>query len=388
MQQIYLGSTLTVAASCARDTTAGFFAHEYPRFCSAISPVGRAHFTFDNPRTGKRVIVQVQCLGSMTYGMSPILQTRGWALQESVLSNRIVQCVESELYWRCKQGCQTESGVSLPTTTNWSWNVPALDLKDVSELHKVWWKLVEDYSGRSFTFQRDRLPAMAGLVSHFQEATNDLPCLGMWNRTLPQDLAWMRIGRLPPQPASDTEWNFPSWTWLSCPVSVIFEPEAAGTPAELREIPTTVRTHVKNRDWHVSWQGLPFTSKLKSTRLFVEGPVQHLQIEIPAEATGFKPPYCIINGRLPKDSKPPIPWRSTVQFDREEWKSTKTWTCLLLQSTVYSEEQRQCRVDTFLLIEPLASNNEVRTFRRVGIGILRNDNNAFNSTVLQTFFLV
>jgi hypothetical protein len=182
--------------------------------------------------------------------------------------------------------------------------------------------------------------------------------------------------------------ELPSWTWLSCPVSVIFEPAAANTPPELREIPMTVNNHVQVLNWHAFWQGHPFFSKLKSTRLFVEGPVQEMFIEIPAESRIFIPPYCIINNKVPKDSEPPIPWRSTVQFDREEWKPAATWTCLLLQSTTYQDEQRKRRDDTFLLIEPLSSDPELDIFRRVGIGISRDDDNAFSSTVRRTFYMV
>ena len=389
MQQIYSGSTLTIAASGAKNTSAGFFAHETPRFRSASVSVARAHFTFANSATGKMMNVQVQDRGGMHSGMAPILQTRGWALQESVLSHRIIQCVQSELYWRCNQGCQTESGLLLPITADLSWNVPVIDFEDMSGSHKQGWRLVEDYSGRSFTFGKDRLPAIAGLISYFRETTNDLPCLGMWNNSFHLDLAWMRAGRLSKKQASgDTEWDFPSWTWLSCPVDVIFEPAAANAPLELREIPMTVNSHVKIIDWLVFWQGHPFTSKLKSTRLFVEGPVQDLFIEIPAEAKTFKPPYCIINHKLSKDSKLPVWWRSIVQFDREEWNPAKTWACLLVLSAIYSDEQRKRREDTFLLIEPLSADPEPAIFRRVGIGVSRDDENTFSSAVQRTFHMV
>ena len=149
-----------------------------------------------------------------------------------------------------------------------------------------------------------------------------------------------------------------------------------------------VNNHVKVIDWHVFWQGRPFISKLKSTRLFVEGPVQELFIEIPAEAKVFKPPYCIINNKVPNDSEHPLPWRSTVQFDREKWNPAKTWTCLLLQSVIYPDGHSKRREDTFLLIEPLSSAPELDTFRRVGIGLSRDDSNAFSSTVQRTFQMV
>lgn len=59
-----------------------------------------------------------------------------------------------------------------------------------------------------------------------------------------------------------------------------------------------VNNHVKVIDWRVSWQGHPFTSKLHSTRLFVNGPVQELFIEIPNEAGNFNPPYCVVNHKI------------------------------------------------------------------------------------------
>jgi hypothetical protein len=389
MKQVYSGSALTITASGARDSSEGFFAHEPPRGSFGSAPFTRVHFTFDNPMTGKTMLVQVQDHGGSSGGMAPILQTREWALQESVLSNRVIQCVESELFWRCNHVCQTECGLSLPTNTTWSWNVPVLDLKDVSSLHEVWRKLVEDYSGRSFTLQKDRLPAMAGLVSHFQEATNDLPCLGMWNRTLPHDLAWMRTGRLQnPQSSSGAEWNLPSWTWFSCPVSIIFEPEAVNAPSELRETPVTVLSHVKIEEWQVFWEGVPSVSKLKSTRLLVEGPVQELLIEIPTEAKDFIPPYCVINNKFHDNSGSPLPWCSSVQFDTEEWKPMKLWTCLLLKSTSYLRGEEEHRYETFLLLEPVSSDTEGFTFRRVGIGISRDNDNVFDSAVRRIVRLV
>lgn len=184
-----------------RPLLAGFYARETRRFVAASVSAERTRFTFDNA-TGKTMIVQVQDRGRSPKGVDPILKTRGWALQESALSHRIVQCVQSELYWRCNHGCQTESGLLLPPSASLPWNVPVSDLKDMSDPRKVWWKLMGGYSRREFTFRSDRLPAMAGLVSYFQEKTNDSPCLGLWSKTLSHDLAWMRGVRLGNQQAS------------------------------------------------------------------------------------------------------------------------------------------------------------------------------------------
>jgi len=53
---------------------------------------------------------------------------------------------------------------------------------------KQWHSLAEEYSGRSLTFETDILPAMAGLISFFQERMRDDPILGMWKSSLAYDL--------------------------------------------------------------------------------------------------------------------------------------------------------------------------------------------------------
>lgn len=385
MQHVYSGSTLTIAASGAQDTSEGFFAHEAPRFRSASVPAERILLRVDSFANRKPMIIQIRDQGGLHEGMSPILQTRGWTLQETVLSSRVVQCVQSELYWRCSCGCLTESGLSLSATTHTSCNTPALGLTKIQDSYKLWWRLMEDYSGRAFTFRKDRLPAIAGLINNFESATFDEPCLGMWVRTLHEDLAWMRVETLE---IVDDELNFPSWTWLSCPVGIIFDPAAANVPMELRKTPDTATYHVEIVDWHVSWQGRPFTSKLESTSLLIDGPLLHLYIEVPLEAKDFKPPYCVINHQLTKDPSHPIPWRSTVQFDRELCTSAQTWTCLLLRSASYNDEEEERKDYVFLMLEPVRSDAEYETFRRVGLAIARDDDDAFKTATHRTIHLV
>jgi hypothetical protein len=85
MQQIYSGSTVKIAASGAKDTSAGFFTHETPQFRSASVPAKRTFFTFENSARDKTIIVQVQDRGGCHNGMA-LGRERDQRIPEDILS--------------------------------------------------------------------------------------------------------------------------------------------------------------------------------------------------------------------------------------------------------------------------------------------------------------
>ena len=91
-------------------------------------------------------------------------------------------------------------------------------------MNNAWWRWMENYSRRQFSYQTDKLPAMAGIVQYYQTAAGDTPVLGLWERSLHQDLLWMRIGRLTDEEAITNHLtNIPSWSWLSCPKNIAYD---------------------------------------------------------------------------------------------------------------------------------------------------------------------
>jgi len=66
-----------------------------------------------------------------------------------------------------------------------------LQIEDKSELKnvtKVWTALVEDYSKRALSDERDRLPALAGLAGEIQKATKYGFVSGVWTHGLIRQL--------------------------------------------------------------------------------------------------------------------------------------------------------------------------------------------------------
>jgi hypothetical protein len=126
-----------------------------------------------------------------------LISTRGWTLQEQLLSPRLVFCTQSDMHWKCQCNYQTQSGLSFESRMALDRGGLFLDLShqlDHLWYRKTWRRIIEGYSLREFTFSQDRVPAMAGITRYFASALEDVPILGLWVRSFARDLAWLRGG--------------------------------------------------------------------------------------------------------------------------------------------------------------------------------------------------
>ena len=170
------------------------------------------------------------------------LESRGWTLQELVLSPRILWFSESELVWSCETAAPCECG-----TDKWKrGEAPNAFLEkyssqwppDIDSLQRRWWDLVGEFTERHLTKPTDRLPAMAGLAGAIQERIGTKYVCGLWESNLARELLW-RVDKTPvhsgksspassndmfrevPLPAeSDLEDYAPSWSWASVTASI------------------------------------------------------------------------------------------------------------------------------------------------------------------------
>lgn len=169
--------------------------------------------------------------------------------------------------------------------------------------------------------------------------------------------------------------NIPSWTWLSCNAPVFFDFwNLSNQDLE------TKQDHVLLSTCNITWTGLAMASSVLSTSLVIKGPLQDLRFRIAPES-GFNPPYFHLEGEE-LDPSNPIPWSCAGQFDDATISRDgfNTYTCLLVRSR-FQEKSKYCR-DTFLILEPVASSSHETptrhsSFRRIGIGSIRNQESAF-----------
>ncbi|KAF2122226.1 heterokaryon incompatibility protein-domain-containing protein [Lophiotrema nucula] len=232
MAEIYKNSFLTIAATRATDSTAGLF---------AMSPghLSRSYY-YDSQEFRVRKLLPHD-LGNRD-GLSPLLN-RGWVLQERLLSPCIVHFSAHELWWECFEATDCEcKGPGKSAFTNLKkadlsydeWATSSvhcnphrnehLDLPDNYSLPvssssfagstlrapKRWRQLVEEYSSKILSYDKDILPAIQGLAKEMHNIMRCEYLAGLWRDDIIVELLWVKRGD--PDRAN---LSVPSWSWAS-----------------------------------------------------------------------------------------------------------------------------------------------------------------------------
>ncbi|KAK3182573.1 hypothetical protein K4F52_006022 [Lecanicillium sp. MT-2017a] len=153
---------------------------------------------------------------------------RGWAFQERLLATRIVHFADHELIWECKETQRCEcmhldrtdgrpilersaenikhrfsEAISRPPVSGNS--PPPIDLFD------LWASVVEKYTERMLTYEKDRLPALEGAIRKLQEKNLGTCVGGLFLSDLPRCLLWQVA-----QPGTrHPVYRAPTWSWAS-----------------------------------------------------------------------------------------------------------------------------------------------------------------------------
>ncbi|KAK4212769.1 heterokaryon incompatibility protein-domain-containing protein [Rhypophila decipiens] len=157
MAAVYSNATLTFAATEAADPSLGCC----PQYTRA----------FPIPLEGdNQALVRFQDHLNLN-SRDAALNKRGWTFQEAALSRRMVCFDNNQLLWKCCTRQESEDGlwaVTAATRRTRDWNLwaclPKLVGEDRAASYAFWCKMMEDYSNRTFSFEKDKLPALAGIV--------------------------------------------------------------------------------------------------------------------------------------------------------------------------------------------------------------------------------
>jgi len=197
MADVYGGAFLTISAAVSPSVHHGF--HQRPE-----SP-----FSTTEPRL-------------LTEWGNPLYH-RGWALQERILSRRVLIFADTGLYWECQTSDTWlyNRGGQKKLFPPIEWNIRGR-LKPAEILsHVNWLRIVEDYSNRLLTLERDKLPALSGVATLYSSLTKYDYLAGLWNQTLLPDLLWipgrssMYLGSFDFVSPSHSQNTAPSWSWAS-----------------------------------------------------------------------------------------------------------------------------------------------------------------------------
>ena len=168
------------------------------------------------------------------------LEKRAWTLQERYLSSRMILFGSSAFRWECQELVWHERGPGF----NW---IP-VRLDDLLPrfprgiAFNSWYRMVEQYSSRALTFERDRLPALSALAVYVSSATKASYIAGIWwtSEDIVIGLLWAKSGGTKGTMAnwfdrmSSTGYHVigkspqlksgiaPSWSWASYPAPIQF----------------------------------------------------------------------------------------------------------------------------------------------------------------------
>lgn len=170
------------------------------------------------------------------------LFTRGWILQERLLSRRNIYFGMGELHWECFEGIAVETwprGMCMPDgeeaigRTLYSVQDKVMfghlleatrQLKNsqVYErqaalvwLAEMWNRLISAHSETKLTFLTDKLASISGIASAIVQRTSLEYVAGMWMPSLPANLLWLRSTLNGNPMARPSRKGAPSWSWAS-----------------------------------------------------------------------------------------------------------------------------------------------------------------------------
>ncbi|KAJ0118485.1 HET-domain-containing protein [Diaporthe amygdali] len=165
------------------------------------------------------------------------LSSRGWSLQESILSPRHLYYGRSQLYWRCPTGYQaadgTSSGLRLPEYT--LPHVSSVFYRDIrrSQIDEIpverllledYYALVEMYSHRSLTFSSDKLPAFSGISERLHAVIGGRYLAGIWTTDLAAGLLWRKEMATCKH---EKTYRAPSWSWAVTDEEILYDKRGA-----------------------------------------------------------------------------------------------------------------------------------------------------------------
>jgi hypothetical protein len=157
------------------------------------------------------------------------LNSRGWVLQERLLSRRIVHFAMDQLYWECRCHVAAEDGLLKPNMQPRQDQLMgvtrALTQQPSTETFvKFWLDIIERYSQLKFTFEKDRLPALLGLKEQLASLTDLHYVDGHWfpspGNAIPRSLLFYVDGV---QGVHCAEKQHPSWSWVGKGSAVTYE---------------------------------------------------------------------------------------------------------------------------------------------------------------------
>lgn len=275
--------------------------------------------------------------------------TRGWTFQEWMLSPRVLH-IDTMTLWDCFEGYANE--------LNRRYTERAHLFRNPGEYGKriPWALIVEEYTQREITYEKDRLPALAGLASRYRQATGYTYLAGLWLEEMPRSLLWQRADDAPPD-ANET--NTPSWSWASVASAAIYPYESSGTG---RHAVSSVSS-VSICAWSDSHS---LVSGHEKAWIDIKG---HMSVVTGQEMRKFDTPGClgycyVVAGNEYWESK------TDHGLDYPEEEIIQSNIHLIVLGSVTNKSESTCKGYGALVLQKYGRDDDPPCFKRLGVAFL------------------
>lgn len=184
MGQVYQNSIFNTAASESDGPSYGLFREQDQ---SHLTPF---RVNFRTSRLEDNYICYIDSWSDVQN--ETLLSTRGWVLQERLLSPRTIHFA-SRGFWECRELVVCPARARSYKPSPWSFNKIWPTMCSVSstlDALKLWEHSVFKYTQWSLTKTSDKLIAISGVARTMQSALKDDYLAGLWRGHLVRGLAW------------------------------------------------------------------------------------------------------------------------------------------------------------------------------------------------------
>lgn len=235
MHAIYHCSWVTIAAAEALTCNHGFL---QPR--AQWQPIRMRARLDENDPSDVLLVPQ----GKSWRSEAPLFR-RGWTMQETLLSSRILLYGQRELIFLCLEGERCEGDVPSDIRYFQTFFDPGSNLYVQLDHPDSWGYLVSAYSQRLLAVEEDKLLGIAALAENYGKtrAVGDY-LAGMWRENFLEQCLWTTepfpaVGREAKRPE---RYRAPSWSWASFDAQISSFGVSANTPAMM--MPETMGDNV------------------------------------------------------------------------------------------------------------------------------------------------
>jgi hypothetical protein len=236
MASVYRGAHLTISAASSSAAANGFL---HPRPPSAIRKhILPLQMICSNGSRGQFYIYRSEHSSPRA---EDTINTRGWTLQEHLLSPRLLIFGAWQMRWVCRaaqranggpDGVYPRSFESLASKLQssrtykdvWSEAAAALDagrnvrarkcMLELDGIRGLWARVVEEFTRRKLSVADDRAAGIHGIAARYGELVRDRYVAGLWMGQLAAQLVWKRPSTYDGPTKSTEVQRKPSWSWI------------------------------------------------------------------------------------------------------------------------------------------------------------------------------